>query len=122
MIFVVNNQDFSRQVQVDGYTVTIRKVNGPAAGVLLNGEQVADQIAVKKDLSIQVEAGDTATISSLASLCSEEYVNLIFADPVSGDSYVGVYMPQAQGIPMAIDQDHKGMTYWYGFTINFREK
>lgn len=122
MTFIINNTDFSGLIKVDGYTVTPRKVTGPAAGTLLNGEQVADQVAVKRDLTVQVEAGDTATVSSLASLCMEEYVNLIFGDPLSGQNYTGVYMPQANGIPMAIDMDHKGKTYWYSFSISFKEK
>lgn len=122
MTFIVDNKDFSSRVNLSDYRVTPRRISGPAAGTLTNGDHVADIVSIKRDLTLSVEAANISDTKALSSALMKEYVSLIFIDPISGQNYTGTYEPEVGDISMAIDVDTKGRRYWYGFQINFKEK
>lgn len=128
MTFKVDNVDFSSKVEVVGYKVTPRRVYGGARGNLLNGESVADLIAIKKDLDIKVIAMAEGDTSAMATALLKEYVQLVFSDPATATDLSGTYEPEVSSIEMAIDVGEaigttaSGNRYWYGFQVSFKQK
>lgn len=122
MTFKINGVDFSDKVDVAGYTITPRKVTGSSTGYLLDGEHIADMIAKKTDLKVQIVATEQADTSALALACTGEYCQLVFNDPITNTTLDSTYEPQIDKLEMAIETNSEGKTYWYGFTITFTEK
>lgn len=122
MILIIDSTDFSSQVDVSNYSITPRRIAGPAQGTLTNGDHVADVVNIKRDLTMSVEAASSADASAFLQACMKEYVNLIFIDAISGAQYTGTYEPNVGSVPLAIDADRKGRRFWYGFQVQFKEK
>lgn len=128
MTFKIDSVDYSSKVLIAGYKVTPRRVYGGARGDLLNGESVADLIAIKKDLDVEVIAMAESDTSAIATALLKEYVQLVFSDPITATDLSGTYEPEVSSIEMAIDIGEAiGATassnrYWYGFQVSFKQK
>ena len=128
MTFKIDAVDYSGKVEVVGYKVTPRRVYGGARGDLLNGESVADLIAIKKDLEITVVSTVESDTASIATALMKEYVSLKFSDPITATDVSGTYEPEMSSIEMAIDVGDavgavaKTKRYWYGFHVSFKQK
>lgn len=128
MTFKIDTVDYSGKVEVVGYKVTPRRVYGGARGDLLNGESVADLIAIKKDLEITVVSTVESDTASIATALMKEYVSLEFSDPITATNISGTYEPEMSSIEMAIDVGDavgavaKTKRYWYGFSVSFKQK
>lgn len=128
MTFKVDNVDYSSKITIAGYKVSPRRVYGGARGDLLNGESVADLIAIKKDLEVTIVSTVEADTSAIATALLKEYVQLVFSDPVTATDISGTYEPEVSSIEMAIDTGGAvGATasnnrYWYGFQVSFKQK
>lgn len=122
MIFKLNRIDITSKIEVAGYTVIPRKVFGSSEGYLLTGDHIADLIRTKTDIVVKIVATEQADTSFIASACKAEYCELEFSDPITNTVLSGIYEPSLDQLSMAIEEDSQGNTYWYGFTITFKEK
>lgn len=125
MTFTMDGVDFSDKVEITGYRIIPRKVFGSSRGDLLNGSHIADMIVLKKDLELSFVAMVEADVSTIATKCCQEYVQLTFSDGISGTDISGKYEPTLDSLEMAIDKGQslgdtaKTKRYWYGFSVTF---
>ena len=124
MTFVLSGVDYSNKVEVSGYKVIPRRVKGTSAGEMINGDTVEDLVVVKTDLQVNIVATEEADTSAIAYACTGEYVGLKFSDPITATDLNGTYIPNIDGIEMAIDkgESQNGNRYYYGFSIFFKQK
>ena len=120
--FTLDGKDYSLAEWVLGYSVKTRKVTGQSAGYLLNGEHVADVIALKKDVTFKLSAMEQAELSAFLTGCTKEYVTMTFNDPISNTNVSGTFEPEISQLEMAIEKNSKGKKYWYEFTVTFTMK
>lgn len=124
MTFVLSGVDYSGKVEVSGYRVIPRKVKGTSAGEMLNGDTLEDLIVVKTDLQVNFVATEETDTSVIAYACTGEYVGLKFSDPITATDLDGTYIPEIEGIEMAIDKGEgtNEKRYYYGFSVYFKER
>ena len=124
MTFILSGVDYSNKVEVSGYKVIPRRVKGTSAGEMINGDTVEDLVANKTDLQVNIVATEEADTSAIAYACTGEYVGLKFSDPITATDLDGTYIPNIDGIEMAIDkgESQNGKRYYYGFSIFFKQK
>ena len=123
MTFVLSGVDCSGKVEVSGDRVIPRRVKGTSAGEMLNGDTLEDLIVVKTDLQINFVATEETDTSAIAYACTGEYVELKFSDPITATDLNGTYIPEIEGIEMAIDKGEgtNEKRYYYGFSVYFKE-
>ncbi len=124
MTFVLSGVDYSGKVEVSGYRVIPRKIKGTSAGEMINGDTLEDLIVVKTDLQVNFVATEETDTSAIAYACTGEYVGLKFSDPITATDLNGTYIPEIEGIEMAIDSGEgtNGKRYYYGFSVYFKER
>lgn len=121
MLFKLDGKDFSESVDIAAYRLTPRRVYGDNSGYLLDGSHIPDLLAIKKDIQIRIVATEQRDTSSIASACMKETVQLEINDPISNMDINARYEPELQELEMAIEKDAFGNTYWYSFSIVFKE-
>lgn len=122
MTLIVNDTPWDDFVDVAGYTLIPRKVTGPAAGYLTNGEHIADLVVTKMDIRLNIVAQNMVGAKQILDVCKSEYCQATFEDPSLNIVISSTFEPNLDQMTMAIEDAEHQASWWYGFTVTLTEK
>lgn len=118
----INGTDYTSLVTRYGYTVSYAKVDGGQGGVMLDGSQTVDVLAIKAVITVPLMPLFESQLNALiADVLSLDYPTLYYYDPRSGDyREVQTIMsePQMQHVGHSVVDDE----IWLAGTLTFTER
>lgn len=74
----INGTDYSNLLQYTDRSETLRRVQGPNAGVARDGSDIYDDLAIKYDLQVNTKPFLSSQLASLVTLLSATTVTVVY--------------------------------------------
>lgn len=119
---IIDNLDFSSYFPRAGYQVEYTSVDGGQGGVMLNGESLADELAVKATVVLPcMPLNETQLSTLLTVIYASLYHSVEYYDPRTGRNRT------ITATARAASQTYRGfganaVEYWTGIVVTLTEK